>query len=157
MIIYCSEGGVEEEGGGFWLDSSKAGSSRSRRHNPCSRIPAVCFYSNWDGALKGGNERKEREGWREIMEDSLELQQRPCWPRSRLSGEDISRAIKGDDSRQAGRTDGERPCQLFAWMCRNHSRHVRRNLIPQRWYGSETPTTENFFRVLFFSFFARRE
>lgn len=26
----------------------------------------------------------------------------PRWPRSRLSGDDISKAIKGDDSRQAG-------------------------------------------------------
>lgn len=63
--------------------------------SPCC-IPATV-------SLKGQGE--EKGSVRQLMEEDS-LQSAPaaelCWPRSTLSGDDISKAIKGDDSRQAG-------------------------------------------------------
>lgn len=74
------------------------------------------FFNPTRWGLEGKDRKKgERKGGQRVAEIGGGGQPpvRPCWPRSRLSGDDISKAIKGDDSRQAGSDwQGEQPPPL---------------------------------------------
>lgn len=65
---------------------------------------SIIYAPNWDGPQKEKQERRQGVKGEFMKKDSLKSApaEGPRWPSSRLSGDDISKAIKGDDSRQAG-------------------------------------------------------
>lgn len=98
MIIYHVKKKAKKS-----LNSLIPGSSQNKNHYVLlGSSTYVVFYPRW--ALRVKVEGAEGSLMELIEEDSLQLApaEKLCWPRSTHSGDDISKAIKGDDSRQAG-------------------------------------------------------
>ena len=99
MIIYCQEIKKNKKAS-IGLIQTRVISEQVKKS--CSYISTVFWMAQNGGEVK--KKPKKKKAGRIMKKDGLKSASAKelCWPKSRLSGDDISKAIKGDDSRQAG-------------------------------------------------------